>query len=72
MIEYKLTGNPRVYTTKIGQGRVMNPCRCYYLWATKREREIIEDNAPFLIECHGTYTDCEASAAALAFNFTEK
>jgi hypothetical protein len=74
MIEYDYFrgGKPRYNTTEVKMGKVAYINSITHLYATGREKEIIETNAPFLKDCHGEYQNCEAQAAALAFNFTEK
>lgn len=72
MVEYRILATSQLLLTSAGQGRVETPAEVNWLYADKRDREIIETNAPFLRDCCGSYSNCEAVAAALAFNFTEK
>lgn len=78
MMEYRYNISTQQDTTRTvhsrnkGAGKINTPAHLAWLCATAREREIIETNAPFLKDCHGEYEGCEACAAALAFNFTEK
>lgn len=72
MIVYRKIGQSRLYTTYTNSGQgIGKPDEISYLEAFAREREIIEESAPFLKDCCGAYFGIEAKAAALAFNFTE-
>lgn len=77
MIEYCRTNNKIPRSISLGEGKIINPSNISYLEASYRELETILLNAPFLVESKGkrtiqTFTNHEAVAAALAFNFTEK
>lgn len=78
MIEYNTKQKPRhMHSIAIGEGKIKEPCDVCYMEASGRELELILTTAPFLIDGgtgrrFQTFTNCEASAAALAFNYTEK
>lgn len=76
MIEYRLNNNRALKSALRGEGKIPDPCKIDYLYASGKELEIILRNASFLNEStfgrtNQTFTNCEASAAALAFNYTE-
>lgn len=76
MISYRLKTSQHLHSATCGHGKIASPGNVIYLDADGRDLEIILENAPFLKDGRyfpllQTFTNCEAGAAALAFNFTE-
>lgn len=76
MLIYTMLGNNQLKTKHIGTGRIPNPAKVNYIEADCREAEVIIKTAPYLNQDQAkslkVWTEAEAIAAALAFNYTEK
>lgn len=76
MLIFTMLGNNRLKSTQAGKGKIANPAKVNYIEADCREAEVIIKTAPYLNQDQAkslkVWTDCEAVAAALAFNYTER